>query len=790
MDMVAYQPLLDQLIPLAREPDFEEIFARLTHEESRNTQFLLKMELKRKCSPCIRSIDMRARHPQSKAFQYGGVQHFLTDEAQEVFQTQLKIYRNHYTMGVYEAVIEDERLHRQQANADDGNSPPLLPSRLDVEAIRFASYHQRREERMHFSSPVRLQLGDQTQIEAKTSNISVGGLKLQVDTSPLYQPGDTCYLHFTGLLKEKPANVIRSPIPYQILGEERRDGRTWLKLLRQEDDPELDAYLKGFIDDNKWRYRVSIDYLLSSAQIKGYEQYFLPRMTGLPLFFDRSETPALRYVLKTENNQQELEYWRNERNEEMLAGLFGESRLKALLAQPGPRKETWIYCFTHTLRSHIYFFSASREELEQTGLRNLFFSVGAKRPSWRVYKLELEPADLPLTQLANLLPPNLTPAYQEQLTQWLSELGYVGLLQAVDDEELRRDYLLSQPDPAMSNANELQIFAHRKEVASFELELLHYAQLRKELRYSHKTAVVVKKEEERIIGWTRDISTQGLQIELEQPLACEKGELIHLALPKLQTLSKDMDLSALPYRIVNSNATRTVLHLCIEGLPSNHVGRQFFSRLIDSNPDKLKATRELRRYPGMAVALRNLYSHHLFTTPLYLSKHQSNRLGAIGMVERPRPLLKLLAECRQDKPYNLTPLFDGERLKTVLLQPLNHVKREDRPKEQQLFISRQLDPQGNHSYDIHLESEFKDAAAKQAYVLKALKRGGFFSVRLFASRTGRPDIDFVAHEMDYIAKYAIHKAKQLEESLWSIIGVCDLMDTTGETLFRLGISLK
>ena len=53
MDMGAYHPLLDQLIPLVREPDFEEIFARLTHEESRNTQFLLKMELKRKCAPCI-----------------------------------------------------------------------------------------------------------------------------------------------------------------------------------------------------------------------------------------------------------------------------------------------------------------------------------------------------------------------------------------------------------------------------------------------------------------------------------------------------------------------------------------------------------------------------------------------------------------------------------------------------------------------------------------------------------------------------------------------------------------
>ena len=94
----------------------------------------------------------------------------------EVLQTQLKIYRNRYTMGAYEAVMEDERLHRQQASADSG---PPSPSRLDVEAIRFASYHQRREERMHFSSPVVLQLGDQIQIEAKTSDISVGGLKLR-----------------------------------------------------------------------------------------------------------------------------------------------------------------------------------------------------------------------------------------------------------------------------------------------------------------------------------------------------------------------------------------------------------------------------------------------------------------------------------------------------------------------------------------------------------------------------------------------------------------------------------
>lgn len=61
------------------------------------------------------------------------------------------------------------------------------------------------------------------------------------------------------------------------------------------------------------------------------------------------------------------------------------------------------------------------------------------------------------------------------------------------------------------------------------------------------------------------------------------------------------------------------------------------------------------------------------------------------------------------------------------------------------------------------------------------------SVRLFLSRTGRPDVDFIAGELDYVAKYAIHKARQLEETLWSVAGICDLMDTTAATLYRLKI---
>ena len=50
-----------------------------------------------------------------------------------------------------------------------------------------------------------------------------------------------------------------------------------------------------------------------------------------------------------------------------------------------------------------------------------------------------------------------------------------------------------------------------------------------------------------------------------------------------------------------------------------------------------------------------------------------------------------------------------------------------------------------------------------------------FVYQLYVSKTGRPDMDYLANELKYISHYAIHKAKDLEEALWAITGVCDLV---------------
>lgn len=780
--------LLEQLLPLLTEPDFDEIFNRLTDGESNNARFLLKMELKRKATPCVRSLDMRGKGYAAESYVYAGIQHYLGSDDLEIFQTQLKCYRNLYTIGVYEAVVEAHKRHLKllESQMEDPSHDPL---KFEVDGVQFASYYQRREERMHYSSAVILQRQGEAPVQARTTDISPSGLRIGLTHPIPFEMGETCQVLFSGLQKEFPSTIINQSIPYQIIGEDVRDNRFWLKLIRQDPSPELALYFSNFIEQNKMRYRVSVDYLLSSIEVKGYEQYYLPRMTGLPLFFDQSTTPQLRYALKSENNQSVLEYWRDEHNHDKLTGLFTPERMRRLLAQPGTHKQCWIYCFTHTVRSHIYFFSATQDELEEQGLRELFFTVGAKRSSWRQFKLDLEPIDLSShdrTSLINL--DNLPPTHITSVENQLKELGYVGQLTAIDDELQRKDCQEKSLDEYQ--ANDLRLFAHNSDTAEFNIELLYYAQLRRELRYLHKTAIAVKaKNAQAVIGWTRDLSTMGLQIELQQTLVCQAGDVIHITLPKLQPLTKDMKLSDLPYRIVKINATGTVLNLMIEGTPNTHVGRQFFQLLIDSNQDKLQATRELKRTNGLARALRNLFTHHLFNTPLFLSKGKPNRLGILGCIDKPRPLQRLLAESRVNKPYNLLPLFHDEMLKRLILTPMRELQREDTPLQFELYIHRKHDRIGNLCYDTRLESDFFSLDDKRKFVLQALKQGAFTSVRLYLSRAGRPDMDYIASELDYVAKYAIHKAKHLEESLWSVIGLCDLQDTTATTLYRLAIKM-
>ena len=59
---------------------------------------------------------------------------------------------------------------------------------------------------------------------------------------------------------------------------------------------------------------------------------------------------------------------------------------------------------------------------------------------------------------------------------------------------------------------------------------------------------------------------------------------------------------------------------------------------------------------------------------------------------------------------------------------------------------------------------------------------------MFLARTGRPDFETMQSELNYVSVYAVHKAKLLEEQLWNVSAMGDIIDVTDEVLRRFEFS--
>lgn len=770
--------LLDVLLPLYPQPDFEAQFETLTHNEPRSRSFLLKMELKRLWTTCIRVIDMRFQGYPCEEWSYQGVTHFLGHQDRQLFQLALKRYQNYYTLGVYEWFMQN-----RENTTPDKIAKAYQNARLRLPMLRMNQQAAGREERLHIVTEVNLYPGGhEPAVRARLSNLSERGLKLVLLEPCAYEIGGCCDIEFTELQKEFASGILQRRWRYLIRDEEHGAGGTHLRLLVEQAESPLTYFLSQFIEQNRSRYRMSIDFLFSATEAKGFEQIYLPRVTGLPLFFSGGPEPQLLFVLKTENNGSILNDWKNAKNEDSLAHLFPAERLQhwfqsaATQRDPSAPFEVLLYTFTHTQQQQLFFYSATPEELQNKDLTWQFFNTGSKRASWRVYRCQFQK----LTHRPQQGLPHCPEALEDQYHQ----IEYVGLLQQMPHAYSETDFI---PDVTTKqlNVNALNCFLHaRFPAATTTITALRYPALRAEPRYLLRTPVILDLPQEEghltIDGWTRDCSAHGLQIELDTFFPGEPGQAIKLSFPILSKTFTQKKLTALWYEVVQFNKTRTILHLKRIQTIQPLTGQDFFQWLIDSQQQKLRQAREKQQYPQLVHQLRRLYVQSISCYALFIDRRYASQLGTLG-ASAPGSLDPLL--CTDDpRQADCITMLKGDILKLAVIIPLLRSQRADLPITVELYIAHKTDRVSN---DIRLATSFGSFSERQSFVEHARAHGQFYSIQLEVSRTGRPDMEFLAEELNYMTKYARHKAKQLEESLWRVIGVCDITDTTAVTEYRL-----
>jgi len=798
--MLKHEDLVNELKTYLGNAKFDLIFKSKTAGLTKPEQFLMKMEMSRLSQPVARFVDLRGLVTgQVKPYEHNGKQHFMDDTAIEVFEKALKQH-GEYTLAVYEAVMNTENNHRVlQKQAAEKSELQELENNLNTEVIKFASYESRREERMNYSIKVTIDYKDKKNIAASTSDISLSGCKVKLATRYSIKKGELIAMRLVGLEQDFELG-LKNGIQYEVVAVEnisREFNHIRLKRTYIENNDAFNDFLESFIHGNKRRYKVNLDNTLDAVVSKGYEQYYIPRVTSLYVFLSKKDEqyyPSLS--LTTENNIFIQRYFTDERKVPCLYNILNHQRVTQLLTQITAVKEDYLYTFTHISSGKIYYYSATRTELNNNPkLRDLFLGFGSQKESWQCFKIQIMPSH-PDDSFIPLSLPNSAGENIEKLNKppsprvkgLIKDVKYIVVLTNIGNKTEQANYKQLTFDKAL--VNQLKHFGHAKHKTPPHLDIvpLEYVNLRSHKRYLYKTPVSVTINDELFNGYTRDFSVMGLQLECEQTATFKKGDIVLLAFPELQKITKKHKLSELKYEVMAISKSFTTINLKanrIADLP--HAGVTFFTQLIEGNKDKLKVSEEAPKVEGLSTALRNMVTKSVCQFPLYLHKEAAHfKTGAIGYGLYASPMHVILQNFGLlSNKTDFSSILTEEQIINVITPNIKDRSRQDAPLAFTLAIN--FDPRKG-SIEEAIVSQCalgEDYSSFYKQISKGITSQLIFVMRLYISRTGRPDTYYLSNELKYVSQYAMHKAKDLEEALWAVAGVGDVVDITEEALSHL-----
>ena len=805
-----YQDLIERLKPMVKEPEFNQVLSQVAGQLSRDRRFLLKMELKRLARPCIRIIDLRNKvDGECRLYHHDGREHYLDDIAIETFEQQVRLFGD-YTLGVYEAVHRTENnLQLMRADAEskadqriDEESPEKLNARFVTPTANLLAYPKRDDERMNYAVALELFTEHNNSVLATSIDISRSGMRVKLSSDHLFKPNEKLSVYFRGMEAEYALDK-KHGIHYQIVEIERvqREQRLRLHRLEEDHNPPFDEFLNKSIHGNKRRYKVNMDNTVEAIKSKTCEQFYTPRFPSLPVFVDLvDETYAPRYAMANDANRDILQYWTDESAKLRIGFLCNHQRLLNMANQTTEEKELFVYVFTHVKDGKVYFYSASIDELQQhKGLKSVFLGFGSRKVSWRVFKLQMTSMHPDQAYSPLSIPDSVSDSVKRQnhpptprLMARLKNLKNIVLVTDVTSDIGQQCYEKHQIK--RSELAKLKLFGHprNKPPENVKVFRFKYLEQRLENRYQLRSKVTLSIDDVDLDGISEDVSIQGLRIELESFFHGAVNNRVTIAFPNLQKITKKYKLQGLQYRVINISADRNVLHLKVINEEGN-VAKQFFEDLIKSNKSRLKTYPDEEEIPGIGHALRCIYAKNIANIAFFIRKESGQYLPDTvvnhGQSTRMANLGQQFAEPNQ---FNLEFLYrDRSKDYTFIHEALKQLRIENNPLIRELFIAfNPAEAEMSDAIKPRFSEQFLDHEERLNFIQNAMRDGQFIAINVYMSLTGRPDLEMLQSEINYVSVYAIHKAKELEEQLWNIAAMGNLIDVTNEVMHRYGFSQK
>ncbi|WP_394129552.1 PilZ domain-containing protein [Shewanella maritima] len=786
MSLDNHTALIEQLKPLMMEPDFKDLFERLTADVSNSTRFLLKMELNRISAPCTRIIDLRDRSElPCEEVVIADQRHFLDEPAKKTLLATLPLYRNTYTLGVYEHVIEAHKKRRVRVRQKPESEALNQVESIIVPAVVLGNYFNRSEERMNYSIKLEATQDHGARTTGVTLDLSVGGARVKLPLKHQFNPDKPLKVKLLDISEEFYFEDLEKGVEYHIVDIQEKSDNAIFRLRRIGGGKELDQIITQLIRGYKFRYKVDVNDVCVTARGLGYERHYLPAQTHLPLYISVNKgRPYISHELIGQGNQPLQHYFQDENNINQLPGLLNTKRLIHVIKEPDNSDHNLIYCFTHNANGRLLFYSASLAELKAHNSLPLFLGFSSSKASWRVFRVTTHKVDHTKSYKNSTLPGD-DQHYASLTEQQLSQFAYVLQLVDLTNEDAKPHYRKWFDN---SNVNNLKMFAQQKiQQDSIKKVSMPFSERRREARFAFKTLVRVQQRDEKVQGITHDISTRGLQIFLDNPANLTINSEVLLSFPRLQSMAGKTNLSNLPYQLLRSRQNGQTLHLSAKVGHSPHSGVEFINKLIINNKEKLSQLSDSDgEVKELADGMKSLAMRQMVGVPFFIDKSEkSPQFSCIGIGTRSDDISNLFSQNTDEiLQYNFTPLLGEGILKEKIIDPLKQMKPSHDMGFFEVFIQIKRHAGGNISLACQPVSELETSMHQIQYIQQSKSVGRFMALRVYYGAAGKPDMSYIRRELEYIHIHAKHRAKQLEAELWRVIGRGEFIDITSEVELR------
>lgn len=746
----------EQLIPAYQTKDFDQILNHITEGHSPSARLLIKMELKKLMAPCSRSIDLRGRvNGECREYQLNGIQHWLDDVAFNTYQKQIERFGS-YTQGVWDIVNNTHnnfRVMRQNGlNPHQENGPK---SSFQAEPVQLGYQIQRQENRLNLSSQVEIHLSTGQNIYGVTIDISPSGAKFKVPSAFYYKLGETIQVTYTELSQKLILPGLTNPLEYRVLAVDDSDDNDAVKYLRAiklSETEVVEQAIRMSLSHPQQKDRHEHQDMIMHTRRRGYEQTFIKHTSQLPLFFSGNE---LKVALLNQNNLPLWQYWHDERNQQTLSNLFRPERMTHL-TRPGIKGgSNTIYAFKYDYKGRTIFFSMMMPEASRE-LRELFWSIGAKRPSWKVFHLSVF---------------ELSSQEQDELaTQSLGSnvgalhLTHCAILQEIADEESSGDYQLVTQSAL--ETSELNVFRHSREVTG-NLQGIYYdsRSRRREPRYHFETPIeFLSQNAEKIQGISQDVSRHGLSLELETPVIVKVGQPVVISFRHLKEYDPALPLHKVPYHVAWVDPSGRQVQLKMhENQDTRHISA-FLQRIIDNNPEKIVLKPEVLPGEDLLTGMQQVLMDKLVCTPVYIEKGRASlRPRVIGVNYPLTGILRLFAQIGDDKKLSLQPIFKNHT-NTLLAQPMKHIEGVI-PHGQDIYIAVTRSEQGISGVESRLLSEFDCLKQRKLFIRHARQHGDIYILKVWSVPVFDAITTLYRQELSELAKASHYYATRLTKEM-------------------------